>query len=194
MKAALILALFLLAQPSAAMGKKNDQPVALEKNMNGKFYDFSMRTRDGQEKSLASYKGRPCLVVNVASECGNTPQYEGLEKLYQKYKGQGLVVLGFPANDFGKQEPGSDAEIKEFCKLNYGVTFDMFSKISVKGPDKHPLYKWLTEENDLKGEVDWNFAKFLINRSGHVSQRWKASVKPESENVAKAIEEALQQP
>src|SRR5690606_16793361 len=144
-----------------AAGKKIDKQQNKEVAMSSPFYELTMTTIDGKEKSVADYKGRPCLIVNVDSECGNTPQYDGLEQLYQKYKDQGLVILGFPANEFGKQEPGSDQEIKEFCKRNYGVTFDMFSKIVVKGEGKHPLYRWLTEETDLKGEVDWNFAKFL---------------------------------
>ena len=158
------------------------------------FHDFTMKTISGRDKKLSDYKGRPCLVVNVASECGNTPQYEGLERLYKKYMDRGLAVLGFPANEFGKQEPGSDEQIAEFCKANYGVTFDMFSKIVVKGKDKHPLYKWLTEENEPPGEIDWNFAKFLINKSGSVATRWRAGTKPESDAVVKAIEEALEQP
>lgn len=155
------------------------------------FYDFTMKTITGEDKPLADYKGRPCLVVNVASECGNTPQYDGLEALSKKYPD--LAVLGFPANEFGKQEPGTDAEIQEFCSTNYGVSFNMFSKIVVKGEGKHPLYKWLTEETDYKGEVDWNFAKFLVNKNGFVSHRWKASVKPDADKIAQAIEEVLKQ-
>jgi glutathione peroxidase len=146
---------------------------------------------DGTEVDLASYKGKVVLVVNVASRCGYTGQYAGLQKLYDAYKDKGLVVLGFPANEFGGQEPGTDAEIATFCSSKYGVTFDMFSKIVVKGADKSPLYKTLTESADPKGEVGWNFEKFLIGRDGKVVGRYKSGVAPDDATLKAAIETAL---
>jgi glutathione peroxidase len=144
---------------------------------------------------LDQYRGKTLLLVNVASQCGYTPQYEGLQQLYSKYQSQGLVVLGFPANDFGAQEPGSNQEIKTFCTTRYKVTFPMFSKISVVGPDKHPLYKMLTEQNTnpkFTGEIKWNFSKFLIDKNGSVVARFEPEDKPESDKVVQAIEQALQ--
>jgi len=146
---------------------------------------------DGSSVDLASYKGKVVLVVNVASRCGYTGQYAGLQKLHEAYKDKGLVVLGFPANDFGAQEPGGDAQIADFCSSKYGVTFDMFSKITVKGPGKAPLYKALTESADPQGEVSWNFEKFLIGKDGTVVGRYKSGVAPESPELTKAIEAAL---
>jgi glutathione peroxidase len=131
------------------------------------------------------------LMVNVASRCGYTPQYKDLEALYQKYKGRGLVILGFPANDFGKQEPGSDDEIKAFCEKNYGVSFEIFSKISVKGPNQHPLYRLITSDAKVGGEVQWNFQKYLVNTRGVITHKFLSSTKPMSEELTQAIEEAL---
>ncbi len=152
---------------------------------------FTMQDIDGKQVKLEKYKGKVLLIVNVASQCGYTPQYDGLQKVYEKYKEKGLVVLGFPANDFGMQEPGTDAEIKNFCSSKYNVTFPMFSKISVKGEKKHPLYQYLVEST-TKQEVKWNFGKFLIGKDGKVITRFESSDKPESEKVLKAIESALQ--
>ena len=146
---------------------------------------------DGTEVDLASYKGKVVLVVNVASRCGYTGQYAGLQKLYDSYKDKGLVVLGFPANEFGAQEPGTDAEIATFCSSKYGVTFDMFSKIVVKGPNKAPLYKALTEGATPAGEVGWNFEKFLIGRDGQIIGRYKSGVGPDAAELTKAVETAL---
>jgi glutathione peroxidase len=146
---------------------------------------------DGTEVDLASYKGKVVLVVNVASRCGYTGQYAGLQKLYDSYKDKGLVVLGFPANEFGAQEPGTDAEIATFCSSKYGVTFDMFSKIVVKGAGKAPLYQALIESADPKGEVGWNFEKFLIGRDGKVVGRYKSGVAPDDATLKAAIEAAL---
>ena len=146
---------------------------------------------DGTEVDLAGYKGKVVLVVNVASRCGYTGQYAGLQKLYDAYKDKGLVVLGFPANEFGGQEPGTDAEIATFCSSKYGVTFDMFSKIVVKGAGKAPLYQVLTESADPKGEVGWNFEKFLIGRDGTVVGRYKSGVAPDDAKLKAAIEAAL---
>jgi len=157
-------------------------------------HDFTVKTIDGKEKSLADYKGRVLLVVNVASECGYTPQYEGLEKLHELYGSKGLSVLGFPANEFGGQEPGSDAEIKTFCTSKFGVKFDMFSKIKVSGDGMHPLYDWLqsTETNPkFGGPVKWNFYKFLIDRDGHVIGRFAHKAEPLSAEVKGEIEKAL---
>lgn len=134
-------------------------------------YDFTVKTIDGADFDLASLKGKKVLVVNTASKCGNTPQYEDLQKLYETYGGDDFTIIGFPANNFMRQEPGTDAEIKEFCTTNYGVTFPMMSKISVKGDDIHPLYKWLTskEENGvIDAPVKWNFQKFMIDENGNV--------------------------
>jgi len=146
---------------------------------------------DGTEVDLGSYKGKVVLVVNVASRCGYTGQYAGLQKLYDSYKDKGLVVLGFPANEFGAQEPGTDAEIATFCSSKYGVTFDMFSKIVVKGAGKAPLYQALIESADPKGEVGWNFEKFLIGRDGKVVGRYKSGVAPDDATLKAAIEAAL---
>ncbi|MHC5542659.1 glutathione peroxidase [Singulisphaera rosea] len=155
--------------------------------------DFKLKNIEGQETDLSKYKGDVLLVVNVASKCGLTPQYEGLEEVYEKYKGKGFQVLAFPANEFGKQEPGSDSEIKAFCTKNYGVTFPVFSKIVVKGEGIHPLYTYLTKEtpSTYQGPIAWNFTKFLVNRKGEVIARFEPKVTPDAENVTKAIEAAL---
>jgi glutathione peroxidase len=146
-------------------------------------YDFSVRTIGGLETKLESYRGKTLLIVNVASRCGFTPQYEGLENLYQKYGSQGLVVLGFPCNQFGAQEPGSENEIKNFCDTNYHVTFPLFSKVSVNGPEAHPLYSYLKKANPgiLGTEaIKWNFTKFLVDKNGNVVKRFAPVEKPES--------------
>jgi glutathione peroxidase len=151
-------------------------------------HDFTMNSIDGKAQPLAAFKGKAVLIVNVASQCGYTPQYKGLEALYQKYKGQGLVIVGVPANNFGAQEPGSDAEIKTFCERNYKVTFPMMSKVSVKGADMTPLYAMLTKTG---GDVKWNFTKFLVGKDGQVVTRFESGVDPESPELMKAVEEAL---
>ena len=151
----------------------------------------SMPGLDGKPVDLASFQGKVVLVVNVASRCGATPQYGGLQKLYDTYKDRGLVVIGFPANDFGAQEPGSDAQIAEFCSSKYGVTFPMFSKITVKGAAAPPLYKALTQSADPPGEIAWNFEKFLIGREGAVVGRFKTRVAPDDPALVAAIEAAL---
>ena len=156
--------------------------------------DYTVKTIDGQQKNLADYKGKVVLMVNVASKCGLTPQYKALEAVHQKYKDRGLVVIGFPANNFGGQEPGTNEEIKQFCTSKYDVTFPMMSKISVKGDDKHPLYKFLTEGKageDFAGDVEWNFAKFLVDRNGNVMARFGSRTTPDSQQVTEAIEKAL---
>jgi glutathione peroxidase len=152
-------------------------------------HEFSAKTITGQDKSLADYKGNVLLVVNVASECGLTPQYDGLEKLHEKYADKGLRVVGFPANEFGGQEPGSNDQIQEFCKTKYGVKFDMMSKVVVKGDGIHPLFAWLTKETG--GEIKWNFGKFLIGRNGEIVKRFEPKVDPLDPEVTSAIEKAL---
>jgi glutathione peroxidase len=157
-------------------------------------HEFTLNALNGTPTSLASYKGKVMLIVNVASECGYTYQYEGLQALYLKYKDQGLIVTGFPANNFGGQEPGSDAEIGAFCKAKFGVTFPMFSKISVAGDDKAPLYRFLTDKTanpKTGGEIPWNFTKYLVDRNGKVLARFDAPVEPESKELTGAIEKAL---
>jgi glutathione peroxidase len=154
------------------------------------FYDFKMKTIEGKEFDFSQLKGKRVLIVNTASMCGNTPQYSELEKLYKKYGGESFVILGFPANDFGAQEPGSNQEIKEFCKKNYGVTFPIFEKISVKGDDMAPLYRWLTEK-ELNGVQDapvkWNFQKFLIDENGKWTAVVSPKTSPESEEIINFI-------
>jgi glutathione peroxidase len=155
-------------------------------------YDIPLKDINGKDASLKPYKGKVLLIVNVASFCGNTPQYKGLEALYQKYRAQGLEVLGFPCNQFGKQEPGSNQEIKEFCTKNYSVTFPMFDKLEVKGAHQHPLYRELSgKDSPFPGDVKWNFGKFLVGRDGKILKRIEPGVKPESPDVVKSIESAL---
>jgi glutathione peroxidase len=154
-------------------------------------YDFTMDDIDGKPINLGSYKGKVLLVVNTASLCGNTPQYTDLETIYEQYHDKGFEVLAFPANNFGQQEPGTNAEIKGFCLTKYSVTFPLFSKISVKGADKHPLYQYLTEQSPFPGEVEWNFQKYLVDRSGNVVGRFHHRTKPLSPDVVKEVERAL---
>ena len=156
--------------------------------------DFSARTLDGEECPLRVFDGKVALVVNVASRCGLTPHYAGLQRLYEAHRDRGLKVLGFPCNQFAGQEPGSDAEVRAFCTMRYGVTFPLFSKIEVNGPGRHPLYAWLTGEAagpEPAGDVKWNFTKFLIGRDGCVRARFAPQTEPESPALAAALEEAL---
>jgi glutathione peroxidase len=157
-------------------------------------YEFTMNSIDGQPMPLQNFHGKVMLIVNVASKCGFTPQYEGLEAVYEKYKDQGFVIVGFPANNFGAQEPGTNEEIKTFCSRTYSVKFPLYSKISVKGDDKAPLYQFLTDTNanpNTGGEIKWNFTKFLVDRNGKVIARFESPVKPDSPEVTAAIEKAL---
>src|SRR5438874_2741984 len=178
--AAVILAILTSAQTKPAGGAK--VPAAL---------NFTMNSISGKAVDLSKYQGRVVLMVNVASQCGFTPQYEGLEGLHKKYVAKGLSILGFPANEFGAQEPGTNSEIAQFCKQNYGVEFDMFSKIVVKGPGQAALYKYLTGHPKFPGQVDWNFEKFLVGRNGEVIGRFKSEVEPDSKQLLGAIETAL---
>jgi glutathione peroxidase len=158
-------------------------------------YEFTLPSIDGKPLPLANFKGKVVLVVNVASRCGFTPQYSALESTYEKYKDQGFVILGFPANNFGKQEPGTNQEIKTFCQTKYSVTFPMYAKVSVKGDDQTPLYAYLTTQANpaVAGEIKWNFTKFLVDRNGNVVQRFEPDVSPDSPEVIAAIEKALKQ-
>ncbi len=181
--------------------------------MNQSLYDFSVKKIDGTSINLGQYKGQVALVVNVASKCGLTPQYEGLEKLYKEYKDQGLVVLGFPANEFLSQEPGSNSEIQEFCRMNFGVEFPMFEKVVVKGESQHPLYQFLTTASpeatmkpngtlidrlSSKGlitgkaqDIKWNFEKFLVNKKGEVVRRFSPELDPLDPLIIEAIKKEL---
>jgi glutathione peroxidase len=188
MKYSIIAVLLMLGFSTAiAREQKETEPVKT-------IYDFTMKDIDGKDTSLSNYSGKVVMMVNVASKCGFTSQYEGLEKLYQKYAGKGFVILGFPANNFMGQEPGTDAEIKAFCSSKYNVTFPMFSKISVKGRDIHPLYQFLTSKTtdpEFAGDISWNFNKFLIGRDGHTIARFGSRDAPEDDRVVKAVEAAL---
>jgi glutathione peroxidase len=177
----LAVAAVLVAGCAAATGGDNTMAGPLDRKMKG---------IDGTEVDLAKFKGKVVLVVNVASQCGYTKQYEGLQDLYAKYRNDGLVVLGVPSNDYGQQEPGTDAEIKQFCTTNYKVTFPMLSKVKVKGPDKVDLYKVLTAATGNK-EVGWNFEKFVINRKGEVVSRFGSAVEPTSDDLVKVIKTEL---
>ena len=155
-------------------------------------YDIPLKDIDGKDTSLKPYQGKVLLIVNVASKCGFTPQYAALEALYQKYKDQGLVVLGFPCNQFAHQEPGTDAEIKQFCSSKYNVTFPMFDKLEVNGANRHPLYVLLAGKESLfPGNIGWNFTKFLVGRDGKILNRFSSPVKPDSAEATQAIESAL---
>ncbi|MBM4120592.1 MAG: glutathione peroxidase [Nitrospira sp.] len=157
----------------------------------GSIYDFTMDDIDGKPTPLSKFKGKVLLVVNTASFCGNTPQYTDLETIYEKYQARGLEVLAFPANNFGQQEPGTNQDIKGFCLTKYSVSFPLFSKISVTGSDKHPLYQYLTERSSFPGEVEWNFQKYLVDRSGNVIARFHHRTKPLSREIVQGIETAL---
>jgi len=163
-----------------------------ENKMKNSIYDITVKDINGKEVKLSDYKGKVLLIVNVASKCGFTPQYEGLQKIYEKYKDKGFEILAFPCNDFGGQEPGSNEEIKEFCSTNYNVTFKLFDKIKVLGNERAPLYdRLINSDNVEKGDVKWNFEKFLIDKSGTIKARFRSKVKPESEEITKEIEKLL---
>ena len=187
---ACVLSLGMLLLASAAVvtaGDKKDGETPAVLN-------FHVKSLDGKDVDLSKYEGKVVMIVNVASQCGLTPQYEALQDLQETYKDKGLVILGFPCNQFGEQEPGNATEIREFCTSKYGVTFDLFSKIDVNDDNADPLYKFLTSEATnpgFSGRINWNFEKFLIGRDGKVVARFKPPVEPDSEEVVKAVEAEL---
>ncbi|HMP04038.1 MAG TPA: glutathione peroxidase [Gemmatales bacterium] len=171
-------------------------PTAAESKETPPVLNFTMKTIDGKDLKLSQFQGKVVLFVNVASKCGLTPQYQALQDLHDKYADQGLVIIGIPANDFGRQEPGSDSEIAEFCTNKFGVKFQMMSKVVVKGDGQCELYKFLTSKESnpqFAGDITWNFEKFLVNRKGEVVQRFNPRVKPDDPRVLKAIEDELAQ-
>ena len=158
------------------------------------FHDFTAKTIDGKDKALKDYAGKVLLVVNVASQCGLTPQYEGLQKLYEQYRGRGVEVLGFPCNQCAGQEPGTETQIKTFCETHYGVTFPLFAKLEVNGAARHPLYAFLTAQAtqpDSPGDIQWNFAKFVVDKRGAVAARFSPTVTPSAPELTHAIDRAL---
>jgi glutathione peroxidase len=167
------------------------QPTKKAEMTTADFLNIPFNTITGEQTSLAQYKGKVILIVNVASKCGFTKQYAGLEKLYQKYGDKGLVIIGFPANNFANQEPGTNEQILEFCRSTYDVTFPMMAKISVKGDDIHPLYKYLTTQSGFNGDIRWNFTKFLLNKKGEPVARFDSAVEPLSDDIVGSIEKLL---
>ena len=179
MKMIALLGAFLLTQVAWARGA-------------GSLYEIPLKDINGKSASLKEYKGKVLLIVNVASQCGYTPQYKPLETIYRKYQSKGLMVVGFPCNDFGAQEPGTNEEIKSFCSAKYDVTFPLFDKLHVKGSEQHPLYELLTGKSSaVPGDVQWNFGKFLVSRDGKIIKRFESKVTPDSTEVVEAIEAAL---
>ncbi len=189
-----LMALVVVCAGSLLMACELNPSNAQTRKAMKSIYDISVKDIKGKPLTLGEYKGKVMLIVNVASQCGYTPQYEGLEKIYETYQSKGFVVLGFPANNFGGQEPGTEAEIQQFCSTTYGVKFPMFSKVSATGSDIHPLYKYLTEKEtnpQFAGKITWNFNKFLVDCNGNLIARFDSSDKPESVKVTQAIEQAL---
>jgi len=190
-----ICSLFVCGLLATALLISRHSPLsAADQNKVPPVLDFEMNSLGGKPVSLKDYQGKVVLIVNTASECGATPQYEPLQKLYEKYQDKGLVVLGFPCNQFGAQEPGSAKEIQEFCTANYGVTFPMFAKIDVNGENAAPLYKFLTSkktDSEFAGKINWNFEKFLISRDGNVVGRFATIINPASADFVKAVETEL---
>lgn len=156
-------------------------------------FDFTLNDIEGKPVSLSQFRGKTLLLVNTASFCGNTPQYSDLQTMYERYRSKGFEILAFPANNFGQQEPGTNEEIKGFCLTKYSLTFPLFSKISVKGSDKHPLYRYLTEESPFPGEVEWNFQKYLVDPNGTVIARYHHRTKPMSDEIVRDLERSLAQ-
>lgn len=173
--------------------KKEGDNIKLvtDKNLNKNIYDITVMDMDGNKVKLSDYKGKVLMIVNVASKCGFTKQYEGLENIYKKYNDQGFEILAFPCNDFGEQEPGNNDEIRTFCESKYNVTFKLFDKVKVLGDDKNELYKRLTENSDPAGDISWNFEKFIIDKNGNITERFKSKVEPESETITTLIETKL---
>lgn len=190
MKKLLIVALMVMATGFVySQSKKAAKKVS---TMHPKsVLDFTLNSIDGKPQPLSAYKGSVSMIINTASECGYTPQYETLEKLYETYKGKGFRVLAFPANNFGEQEPGTNADIKSFCSTKYHTTFDLFEKISVKGKDQHPLYKYITRDSPFNGDVKWNFQKYLVDRNGKIAAKFMSAVDPMSREVRDEVEKLL---
>ncbi len=191
--ASIMLVLFI----ACGSGSKNNNSLQNEiktgeNNLNNNISDIAVKDMEDNKINLSGYRGKVLLIVNVASECGYTPQYAELQKIYEQYKDNGFEVLAFPCNQFGGQEPGSNEEIKEFCSVNYGVTFKLFNKIEVNGPNRSPLYERLTDNTVTEvGDVKWNFEKFLIAKNGDIVQRYRSKVKPGSNQITEAIENEL---
>ncbi len=197
---AFLLGLGLLANPGAAIagtfppvGDGQHGGDLTRATRSTSVYDFTLKDIDGNLLPLQQFHGKVLLLVNTASFCGNTPQYEALQTMYEQYREQGLEILAFPANNFGRQEPGTNTEIKNFCYTKYSLTFPLFSKISVKGDDKHPLYRYLTEDSPFPGEVEWNFQKYLVDRKGNVVARYRPRTEPLSSEIVQDLETALSQ-
>ncbi len=188
--AVLVAVVLAVAAKESTPPSSNSQEASVANAMTD-HRQIEFNTIDGAKTNLAAFSGKVVLAVNVASKCGYTPQYTGLEQLYKKYKDQGLVVVGFPANNFGGQEPGTNEEIKKFCVTNFNVTFPMMAKVSVKGDDIHPLFGYLTKESSLPGEIQWNFSKFLLDQNGKLIARWPSKVEPTSIEITSKIEEML---
>lgn len=170
----------------------NDRPLGAQMSAQShSIYDFTMNDIDGKPVTLSRFRGKTLLLVNTASFCGNTPQYSDLQTIYDRYRSKGFEILAFPANNFGQQEPGTNEEIKGFCFTKYSLTFPLFSKISVKGGDKHPLYRYLTEESPFRGEVEWNFQKYLVDSNGTVVARYHHRTKPTSDEIIRDIEHTM---
>jgi glutathione peroxidase len=180
-------------QHQSSTRPESGQPVANTTGATGGIIDHTVETLTGETVDLASFRGRPMLIVNTASKCGYTPQYAGLQELYERYQEGDLVVIGFPSNDFGNQEPGTAEEIGNFCRLNYGVTFPMMAKVHTKGPDQAPVYRTLTTQSgeDFEGEIRWNFTKFLVDQEGRVVARFESGVRPLDDKVTSAIDALL---
>ena len=176
-----------------AVSPKPEQPPASSETAPSGIIDHTVESLTGETVELASFRGRPMLIVNTASKCGYTPQYAGLQQLHERYGERGLAVIGFPSNDFGNQEPGTAEEIGNFCRLNYGVTFPMMAKVHTKGPDQAPVYRTLTAESgaDFEGEVRWNFTKFLVDQNGRVVARFESGVEPLDDRITSAIDALL---
>ena len=184
--AALVVCALSLSAAKMAAAEENPMPTQTES-----FYSFTVKTIDGQDQKLEDYRGKALLVVNTASKCGFTKQYKGLEELYEKYKSRGFEILAFPANNFMGQEPGSNEEIKKFCELKFKTTFPLFSKISVKGKDMHPLYQYLTSRSGMEGDISWNFNKFIISPDGQVVARFDSKAEPLSDKLTSKLEPVL---
>lgn len=189
----LLMGLVLGCSPSYSLAEEppGGKGPILMAAQTGSVYDFTLNDIDGKPVSLGQFKGKVLLLVNTASFCGNTPQYADMQEMYERYQAKGLEILAFPANNFGQQEPGTNQEIKSFCYTKYSLTFPLFTKISVKGGDKHPLYHYLTEQSPFPGEVEWNFQKYLVDRKGTVVARYQHRTKPLADEIVRDVEREL---